>query len=178
MTGYRGIRSSGAILPNTGSFPFSFGQSMHSCCHKLGAISLLDLRNPTRPLVGRNAWPSNWTTFLDNHKPITILLDIDPAFLSEPLHDYDSLQERFPQAKMVAEAEKCYPSPIPIGAVRRCILVCGKWRTFFRIVAGNEITDTAFSRADASFEARLQRIGWKERPNFEAQNWPGSKKAC
>jgi hypothetical protein len=95
------------------------------------AIALLDLRNAARPLVARNAW-SNWTTFLDNHKPITILLDIDPAYLTERLYDYDSMQQRFPYATMVAEAEKWYPGPICIEAVRRCVLICANWRLDFR----------------------------------------------
>ena len=144
-------------------FPFSHGKSVTSCCHKLGAIALLDLRNAARPLVARNAW-SNWTTFLDNHKPITILLDIDPAYLTERLYDYDSMQQRFPYATMVAEAEKCYPGPICIEAVRRCVLICANWRSLFRIISGHEITDADFSEARRSFDAKLKKIGWKEPP--------------
>jgi hypothetical protein len=163
ISGYRGIRALDAILPNTGMFPFSHGQSPHSCCHKLGAIALLDLRNPSpaRPLVGKEAW-HNWTRFLSNHDPITILLDIDPDRLSEPLQDYDSLQERFPMSTMVAEAEKCYAAQIPFDAIRRCVLVCAKWRTFFRVVAGNQISDADFLRAENGFEAKLRKIGWKD----------------
>jgi hypothetical protein len=164
MSGYRGIRTTRAILPNTGLFPFSHGQSPHSCCHKVGAIALLDLRNPTRPLVGKEAW-TNWTMFLNNHKPITVLLDIDPAYLSQPLYDFDLLQERYPYSPMVAEAEKCYPHPIPIDAIRRSILVCAKWYTFFKIISGREITDTDFSRAERSFESKLQKTGRKQ-PSF------------
>ena len=161
ISGYRGIRSSGTILPNNGSFPFSHGQSPNSCCYHLGAIALLDLRSPTRPLVGKDAW-LNWTTFLDNHKPITVLLDIDPSYLTGPLHDYDSLQERYPYRTMVAEAEKCYTHPIPIDAIRRTVLVCAKWRRFFGVISGHVITDTEFSRTETSFEAKLKKIGWKD----------------
>ncbi len=100
--------------------------------------------------------------FLNNHKPITTLLDIDPDYLSERLYDYDSLQQRFPYATIVAEAEKSYPRPIPIDAVRRCILICAKRRSFFRIISRHEITDADFSGAEASFEAKLRKIGWKE----------------
>ena len=165
ISGYRGICTSGAILPNTGSLPFSHGRSPTSCCYKLGAISLLDLRSPspTRPLVGKDAWV-NWTTFLDNHQPITVLLEITPSYLSAPLHDFDSLQERYPYSAMVAEAEKCYPCAIPIEAIHRSILVCAKKHTFFRIISGHEITDTDFYRAETSFEAKLQKIGWED-PN-------------
>ena len=91
VPGYRMILESKAILPNTGSFPFSHDQSQYSPCYQIGAISLLDLRDPKYPLVGRGAW-TNWTRFLTHHKPITVLLQIDPSCLSEPLHDYESLQ--------------------------------------------------------------------------------------
>ena len=164
ITGFRGICSSGSILPNTGSFPFSFPQSPHNCCHKLGAISLLDLRSPAHPLVGPDAWLNNWERFLNNHKPITVLLDIAPDYLSEQLHDYESLRQRFPGCGMVIEAEKCYPRPIPIDAVSRCILVCAKRHTFFDIISVHELTNTYFFRTEASFEARLRKSGWKE-PN-------------
>ncbi len=164
VTGYRGIRSSGAIQPNTGLFPSSHFKSQYSCCRKLGAISLLDLQNPTRPLVGRKRW-SNWTTFLDNHRPITVLLDIDPAYLSEQLHDFDSLREHDPDCTMVAEAEKCYSRPIPINAVRRCILVCAKSYSFFQIISGHTISDTDFAQTEANFEAKLRKIGYTEPPD-------------
>jgi hypothetical protein len=157
VSGYRAIRSSGHILPNSGQFPFSHGQSPHSCCYKIVAISLLDLRQPARPLVGQEAW-RNWTTFLTNHEPITVLLDLAPDSLSEPLHDFDSLQKRFPFGTMVAEAEKCYPGPISFAAVRRCILVCAKWHTIFRIIPGNEISDIDFSRTEAQFDRKWERV--------------------
>jgi hypothetical protein len=41
-------------------------------------------------------------------------------------------------------------------------LVCAKWHTLFRIVPGQELTDSIFSRAEASFEAKLRKIGWKD----------------
>jgi hypothetical protein len=157
MSGYRGIRASDAILPNTGQFPISYGQSSHSCCYKLAAISLLDLRNPSRPLVGKEAW-RNWTTFLSNHKPITVLLGLDPVCLSETLHDYDSLQKLFPYKTMVAEAEACYPARIPFDAIRRLILVCAERHTFFRIVPGNLISDKEFARTAVQFEAKLKKV--------------------
>ena len=164
ILGYRGIRSSRAILPNSGGLPFSHGQSRNSCCHKLGAVSLLDLGgSASRPLVGHEAW-SRWTLFLSNHKPITILLEIDRTCLTAPLYDYDSLKEHFPMATMVAEAEKCYAGPIPIHAVSRCVLVCAKLRTVFRIVPGNEVSDADLLRIETSFDRKLQKIGWTDHP--------------
>ena len=102
---------------------------------------------------------------MDNHQPITVLLDIDPAYLSGTLHDFDSLRERFPDCVMVAEAEKCYPDPIPIIAVRRCILICAKSYSFFQIIPGNTIADTDFTQTEANFEAKLRKIGYKEPPD-------------
>jgi hypothetical protein len=62
---------------------------------------------------------------------------------------------------MVAEAEVCYSQPISIHAIRRSILVCAKWRTFFRIISSHQIADSDFSRAEASFEVKLKKLGWK-----------------
>jgi len=155
ISGYCGIRATGAILPNRGLFPFSHSQTGHSCCYELGAISLLDLRIPSkRPLVGRGVW-ANWITFLSNHEPITILLDIDPSRLSEPLQDYDSLQDRLPDHTMVAEAEVCYAGSIPFDSVRRCFLVCARRHTLFRIIPGNNVSDIQISSTEALFQKTL-----------------------
>jgi len=166
--GYKGIRERRQILWNDGSFPFSHGQTKCSSCWKLKAISLLDLRNPKveMPLVGKDAC-TNWKTFLTNHDPVTVLLEIDPSSLSDPLLDFDALQDS-PEGRltMVAEAEVCYRLPIPIEAVRRCVLVCSKVKGpfIFHVVPGTEISEIQFEEVQDRFEARLRKTGWTE-PN-------------
>jgi hypothetical protein len=166
IIGYKGIRERRQILWNDGSFPFSHRQTKCSSCWKLKAISLLDLRNPKveMPLVGQEAW-LNWKIFLTNHDPITVLLEIDPSFLSEPLLDYHALQD-VPEGRltMVAEAEVCYRLPIPLEAICRCVLVCSKVKRpfIFHAVPGADITDNQFGEVQNRFETKLRKIGWRE----------------
>lgn len=155
ITSYKRILTSGAITPNRGQFPFSHPQSKNSRCYLHGGISLLDIRDPKQALTGKTIW-TNWTAFLDNHDPITLLLDIDPKALTKTLYDFDALSEKYPFQTMVAEAEKCYCEPIPTTAIQRCILVNAKDKRFFRIIKGNNVSDGDFQKAKHLFESKTQ----------------------
>lgn len=123
LTGYRGIRSEGQIFPNTGKFPNSHTQSPISLCRKKGAISLLDLRKTTGYPV--NDEYIQWTDLLYNHEPVTILLDIEPSFLIERMPSHDERSKGLEACTYVDEVEWCYPEPISLNAVKRCLLVSG-----------------------------------------------------
>jgi hypothetical protein len=157
ITGYKGIRATAEIRPNLNTLPFSHGQSPHSHCYKLGAISLLDLRNPKRPLVGKDGY-TNWATFLSNHKPLTVLLEIKPELLTLPLDDYDSLNARSSDQIMVPEAEACYPGPISIQAISRVLLICGMLRSNFWIIPGYDVSEDQIRRAEESCRSKWNKF--------------------
>lgn len=162
IEGYKGIRNSGFIFPNDGRFKFSHGQTPHSCCHKLKAISLLDLKNPLGPLFPKQG-PSNWTGFLNNHKPVTILLEIEEAKLIERPKNYTDLMDVHRRKEIfVAEAEVCYPHSIPITAIKRCVLVCAANRKFFRILLGDLLSDEFIEQTKEIFQKKLEKAGWKD----------------
>jgi hypothetical protein len=158
ISGWRGIRERGEILPNDGSLPFSHGQSRVSCCRHLGGISLLDLRNPPWPLVGHDSL-TNWTCFLRNHHPITLLLQIDPdALLARLLFDRERLTQLNLRMPFVPEAEVCYLRAIPMTAIQRAYLICAHKHTLFEVVSVAELIEDRIARVELRFKHQLESL--------------------
>ncbi len=157
LAGWRGIRERGEIIPNDGSLPFSHGQSKASCCYHLGGISLLDLRNPRMALTGPDGL-SQWTTFLGNHRPMTILLEIDPALLSEHfLVSADRIRSLAHQGLIfVPETEACYRLPIPVASIPRAHLVCAARHTNFKTFILSRLTDSCLERWQLAFRTEAE----------------------
>jgi hypothetical protein len=158
IAGWRGVRERGEIQPNDGSLLLSHSQSRVSCCRHLGGISLLDLRNPPWPLVGHGGF-RNWTLFLRNHHPITVLLQIDPGALSAPLLFGRERVTRLDLGMpFVPEAEVCYLRSIPVTAIQCVYLICAQKHTLFEVLSVSELTEDRLARVERAFKYQLEKL--------------------
>jgi hypothetical protein len=147
-------------MPNDGSLPFSHGQSKVSYCHSIGGISLLDLRNPSRPLVGPDGL-TQWRTFLTNHKPLTLLLQLDIKQIATPhfINPERVAEIAIYQYVFVPVAEACFCHCIPLCAVLGAYVVCGEDYRVFRYQTLSQLTDENLERLTSTF----RRIADKKR---------------
>jgi hypothetical protein len=159
IAGWRGIRERGEIQPNDGSWPFSHSQSRTSGCRHLDGISLLDLRNPPWPLVGHDGF-TNWTRFLRNHHPITLLLRIDPGALSiSRLFGRERVKSLIDFGMpFVPEAEVCYLGAIPVTAIQRTYLICAQKHTLFRVLSVSELTEDRLASVELAFKYQQDKL--------------------
>ena len=123
VQGYRGIRRSGEIQPNEGSFPYTYPQSATSYARLQGYVSLFDFETPTisQCLLTRPLWDG----FFIKHKPATLLISLDRKKLAPKLIPNDvALQvPQHERGTWLRHVEVWYPGPIPFGWVVTCILV-------------------------------------------------------
>ncbi len=158
LEGYAGIARTGLIRPNEGRFPCTY--SARGVCHLIHAVALLDLGLGKQPLFGPGAL-GLWMGLLTAHKPVTVLLDLDRSRFppGTRLLNFDDLGQYMEppyRAQMLPDTEVCHPGPIPVKAIKRCILVDYWDGEDFELFPG-------FPLPQAALEAMLGRLAAKRR---------------
>jgi hypothetical protein len=102
----------------------------------------------------------NWTLFLRNHHPITLLLQIDPGALSVPhLFGRERVKSLIDVGMpFVPEAEVCYLRAIPVTAIQRIYLICAQKHTLFVVHSVSELTEDRFARVELAFKYQLEKL--------------------
>lgn len=132
VKGYQGIIDTGNILPNDGTFPFSFPQTANSCCQHLDSISLFDFETPPSESVFDHTAYSNWSPFINLHPPVTVILKIRREALSEEIIENHHALELSDGHSLIWPVEACYPGAIPLEAIDGCVVTSWLSRTRFQ----------------------------------------------
>ena len=123
----------GKILPNDGSFPFTYPQSQNSYASHNRAVSLFDFETPSVAELLDEKW--KWGSFFFVHKP-TIALRLDRDCLKTDLIPNNAAKQEVGFKKMwIPRVEVWYPEPIPVEVICGYVLAVSQ-----RDFSGVEIT--------------------------------------
>lgn len=123
ISGYRGIKKSGNILPNRGLFPFSYPQSETYFAFSRGYISLFDFELASdRDCISIH---HTWDHFFFDGKPITIVFRLNRDYLSQKLipNSSGSKWGEPNHRSYIPYVEAWYPEPIPFNVIDDFIIV-------------------------------------------------------
>jgi hypothetical protein len=102
---------------------------------------------------------TNWTYFLRNHHPITLLLQIDPGALSAALLFGRERVTRLDLGMpFVPEAEVCYLRSISLTALQCVYLICAQKHTLFEVLSVSELTEDRLAHVERAFKCRLEKL--------------------
>jgi hypothetical protein len=122
IDGYKGIRQSGKILPNKGTFPFSYPQSKTNFGHSMGYICLFDFESAREEDYRANH--HIWADFFSDGKPVTIVLKLNRQRLADKLIP-NSARPKLGEPgykPAIAFVEVWYPEAIPTSAIDSYII--------------------------------------------------------
>lgn len=136
LSSLEGVLREGAIVPNAGQFPTTFGQSKASYSRHLGAISMFDFDTADEPYIFEHEW--KWGEVLATRLPAAVLIRIrrdaldrtklllpTEIFLDDPR--LDALPTHIRKGRMVIPAvEALHISAISASAFSGFVLVCFK----------------------------------------------------
>jgi hypothetical protein len=122
--GYKGICDVAAIIPNTGSFPFTYPQSKNAYSTIKPAVALFDFSTPWRKVSKAAARSRPWPQFFFCHYPVTLALVIRRKALPLPLVSYDqAVAEVGLNPTKIPIVECWHAGPIPFGAIDRVLVI-------------------------------------------------------
>jgi hypothetical protein len=155
IDGYRGIRRSGKILPNTGDLPYSYSQSEHYYGSSKGWVCLFDFESAREEDYRRNhiLWSDFFLSRNPRRGPATIVLNVNRQKLADKLIP-NSARPRLgePEYKPAfAYVEAWYPDAIPSSAIDSYIIT---WQN----PAKHKLEFQEFSKADV--EKLEEKISW------------------
>lgn len=116
INGYRGIKRSGKILPNSGQFPYTYPQSKYYFGTSKSYVSLFDFSSAQyRELITIH---HTWGGFFYDQKPVTIVLRLNKRLLSGKLIPNSIAKLDNPENKgYIPYVEAWYPEAIPFSAI-------------------------------------------------------------
>lgn len=118
----REIRSTGAIEPNRGQFPFTFPQTGNSYGFAKGYVSLFDFVTPTEEECIH--FYMKWAGFFSHHKPYTVAIDIAAHRLPGRLVSNEAARLEVGFKKVwIPWVEAWHDGPIPISAFNGYLLI-------------------------------------------------------
>jgi hypothetical protein len=121
--GFKGIRASGAILPNDGTRPLSCPQSQNSYATAKSAVALFDFERTDAQWMNDHWWKCV-VPFLHRYLPATYVLLLDRAQLSVPLITYtEAMAEVGYTSVMIQHMEAWSPQPVPWSAITGVMVV-------------------------------------------------------
>lgn len=142
VTGYKGIRDSGYIIPNTGQFPCKYPQTPNYYGYSKGYISLFDfgLVSDQQCIQIHHTWGQ----FFFDRKPVTIVLCLNRNVLSKKLIPNTAAPKlgNKDYKGRIPYVEAWYPEPIPFSVIDRFMLV--------EIRVEREVSVTEFDKVEVS----------------------------
>lgn len=119
---YRQICEVGYILPNDGTFPFTYPQSKNSYAFTKGYIALFDFE--TASVKQCVSQCDKWSSFFTDQKPVTVVLRLDRKQLEDKLKPNCVRPKPGDEDYKIAIpfVEVWYPEPIPVSAIQSRII--------------------------------------------------------
>lgn len=124
IEGYRGIKDSGFIYPNTGQYPYTYPQSKVYFASSKGYVSLFDFTS----VLDRDCISNHhtWGKFFFDQEPVTIVLRLNEEHLVDRIPNNLAPKSGNAEYKgYIPYVEAWYPGPIPFGAINR--LIISRW---------------------------------------------------
>jgi hypothetical protein len=122
INGFKGIRQSGYILPNSGQFPSSYPQSKSYFGPSMGYICLFDFESSREEDYRINH--HIWGMFFADQKPVTIVLKLNRHDLQDKLFP-NSVAPKLGEENykgFISFVEAWYPEAIPVSAIEGYIV--------------------------------------------------------
>lgn len=150
VASFRRICSVGRIEVNRGQFP-SCGRY---CCQELGGVSLFDFGNATdEQIFGVNS-PEKWWPILGWHKPVSIIIKLDPDQMLGSLVRYPQVLEGT-RGNVIPYVEVCHIGAVSLDAAKGFILLCATDYQNFRVVT--EVAESELMEVVADFSVMVEQ---------------------
>jgi hypothetical protein len=152
----KNIFDTGAILPNDGSFPYTYPQSKVSFARIHNLVSLFDFSRQTEDECTKQI--HNWYRFFFDHSPVTIVIFLDRELLTANLMTNEKAIEMTKgtfDPIFLPHVEAFYPQPIPCRAFTGYLIICSVYETIYEYIPHRGAFPEIFRKVDEFVEKHI-----------------------
>lgn len=151
ISGYKGIKERGKIIPNQGEFLYTYPQSKTYFASSKGYVCLFDFT--TASDYQCISICDTWSGFFFDQEPFTIVLRLSKTYLVDKLIPNTSAPKLGdPEYKgYIPYIESWYPEPIPYEAIEG--LIISKWLGFDESPIFKEFSTSEIDEAELIINA-------------------------